>query len=46
MAIQVKISRADELKILKEARKPLIANQIHKNKKAYTRQVKHKKLDY
>lgn len=46
MTTQIKISSADNLKILKEIRKPLIAKQIHKNKKAYTRQVKHKKLDY
>ncbi len=46
MAVKIKISSADDLEILKETRKPLIAKQIHKNKKAYTRQVKHKKLDY
>lgn len=46
MATQIKISRTADLKILKTYRKPLIANQIHKSKKTYTRQVKHKKLDY
>lgn len=46
MAIKIKISSEDELKIIKDSRKPLLARQIHKNKKAYLRQAKHKKLDY
>jgi hypothetical protein len=47
MAIKIKITPADELKILKEnSRKLLLARQVHKNKKAYSRRVKHKKVDY
>lgn len=47
MAIQIKISPKDELKIIKGgARKLVLPKQVHKSKKAYSRQVKHKKLDY
>jgi len=47
MATQIKISPQDELKIIKSsARKIVLPRQVHKSKKAYSRQVKHKKLDY
>ena len=47
MAIKIKISSQDELKIIKGgARKLILPKQVHKSKKAYSRQVKHKKLDY
>lgn len=46
MSTSIKISRTDDLKIIKKSRKPLLAKQVHKNKKTYSRQVKHKNLDY
>jgi len=47
MATNIKISEADELKILKSyARKLVLARQIHKSKKTYSRLDKHKKTDY
>jgi len=47
MATQIKISPQDELKIIKSsARKIVLPRQVHKSKKAYSRQAKHKKLDY
>lgn len=46
MSTPIKVSRADDLKIIKSSRKPLLAKQVHKSKKAYSRQAKHKKLDY
>lgn len=45
MVKEIKISTTDELKILKSGRKPLISSIIHKNKKAYSRRLKHKKLN-
>ena len=47
MTTQIKISSQDELKIIKSStRKLVLPRQVHKSKKAYSRQVKHKKLDY
>jgi hypothetical protein len=47
MLTQIKISPKDELKIIKSSsRKLILPRQVHKSKKAYSRQVKHKKLDY
>ncbi len=44
MAIKIKISQKDDLKIIK-SRQLAPLSQIHKNKKAYSRQSKYKKLD-
>lgn len=47
MATQIKISLQDELRVIKSgARKLAPPRQVHKSKKAYSRQTKHKKLDY
>lgn len=46
MPIKIKINSKDELKLIKSGeRKLVLANQIHKNKKAYSRVNKYKKIE-
>lgn len=47
MNTKIKINSDDELKIIKSVRKLVVPpKQIHKNKKAYSRQGKHKEKNY
>jgi len=47
MTVKIKISAADDLKIIKKNYRSLVPpKQVHKNKKAYVRKSKHQPKDY